>query len=439
MKAKLLPLTFSNGDEQALKAQMNALHDSLGHVADFESLSPINNFSVSDDIDAIVFPELTGEIYSSYQYLNKLNVPILVITSEYITMAMWDWEIAGYLKERGYEVFTPYSLRQAEVICKSLALKREMTRANFLVYQDTPGDGQQASIFKRFFWWEQECIDNIKEKFGVSVIKKSFKAFSEQAEAIPDDTTREEWKKWDRKVEVSEKSLLDAVRVYIQSKKEMAMHDNVVGIGSNCLNESFYSNTTPCLAWDMIFEESDVVWACEADITLMMTSYLLNGVLGKPFMMTNIYPFLMGEAACKHEKIEAFPDIPNAENHALCAHCGYFGIVANKHATRYSVKPKILDIVDDNAIALDAELPTGNALILKLGPDMSKLYVSETNLKEYMKFPGSHALNAALLELEDGHSIMNNLPSHHVVILRDTTMQEVEIISRIFGLELINI
>ena len=114
-------------------------------------------------------------------------------------------------------------------------------------------------------------------------------------------------------------------------------------------------------------------------------------------------------------------------------------IVAKKHATRWTVKPKVLDIVDDNAIALDAELEKGDSLILKLGPDMKKLYVSESNIKDYLKFPGSHARNAALLEFRDGHSIMNNLPSHHVVILKDSTMEEIEILCKIFNLELIKI
>ena len=44
-------------------------------------------------------------------------------------------------------------------------------------------------------------------------------------------------------------------------------------------------------------------------------------------MMSNLYPFLMGGAALKHEKIDKFPDVPEPENHLLMVHCGFFGVV----------------------------------------------------------------------------------------------------------------
>ena len=59
----------------------------------------------------------------------------------------------------------------------------------------------------------------------------------------------------------------------------------------NCLNESRYSDTTPCLAWNMLYEEQSMIWGCEADIVAMLTKYILNKSLDVPIMMTNIYPF----------------------------------------------------------------------------------------------------------------------------------------------------
>ena len=57
---------------------------------------------------------------------------------------------------------------------------------------------------------------------------------------------------------------------------------------------------TPCLAWNMLYEERRLIWGCEADILSMITKYILHNSLDMPIMMTNLYPFLMGQAALAH-------------------------------------------------------------------------------------------------------------------------------------------
>ena len=63
-------------------------------------------------------------------------------------------------------------------------MKRELAQTRFLVYQDNPGEGFQASIFKRFYWWEEECTQRIKERFGVEIVRKSFKELGAIAQKI---------------------------------------------------------------------------------------------------------------------------------------------------------------------------------------------------------------------------------------------------------------
>ena len=65
-------------------------------------------------------------------------------------------------------------------------------------------------------------------------------------------------------------------------------------VGINCLNESRFSDTTPCLAWSMFYEERRLIWGCEADIMSMITKYVLHNSLGMPIMMTNLYPVSHG-------------------------------------------------------------------------------------------------------------------------------------------------
>jgi hypothetical protein len=109
----------------------------------------------------------------------------------------------------------------------------------------------------------------------------------------------------------------------------------------------------------------------------LLTKYLIHRSLAVPIMMSNIYPFIMGMAALKHERIEAFPEVDRPENHALIAHCGYLGVLPESFSIEWQLRPKALAIVDDNATAIDARLPTGDLTMAKLDPTMSKLLVVE--------------------------------------------------------------
>ncbi len=61
--------------------------------------------------------------------------------------------------------------------------------------------------------------------------------------------------------------------MYLAIKEEVEKDPDIKGAGINCLNESFYSDTTPCLAWSLLYEEKGLVWACEAD-TISLNDYV---------------------------------------------------------------------------------------------------------------------------------------------------------------------
>jgi len=145
------------------------------------------------------------------------------------------------MKEEGLKRFAPYNLRLAKTICRTLALKRGIKNAKFLVFHDNPGEGIQASIFKRFYWWEDECTKLIKKKFGISIIKKSFKKLGIDAKNIPDSEAKKVLKNKDvNAVGVSGKAMKSAGKLFIALKRAIDKEDNVVGVGMNCLNESYY-------------------------------------------------------------------------------------------------------------------------------------------------------------------------------------------------------
>jgi len=367
---------------------------------------------------------------------------MIALTSRFGTVEMWDWEIVTYLREKGLNVFSPYSIELAKVVIRSIAVKKIMRDgAKFLMFQDSPGEGMQAYIFKRFFWWEQECTDRLEETFGIKLIYRSYKELNEKAAKIPDERAREVSKDWNVPVdpELADIAYLSAVKLYIAVKEVIEEIGGACGVGANCLNESFNSNTTPCLAWNEIFEKDDIIFACEGDTLTMISTFILYRSLMQPVMMTNLYPFLVGMAALAHEKIDKFPDIEDPDNHALGVHCGYFGFAPQSFCSRWIMRPKVLGIVDENAHVIDCELPKGPVTLAKIFPDLKRFSVIEAEITDYVQYPGSDCRNGALIRWKNGHDIMEHLCSHHSLIALGNQKPALTQLAKTFGFELVSL
>lgn len=434
-KARLVPVYFPNGRNKEFDNQLEALRGLLSDEA--EILDPVALGTVHPEGDAALFPQLLGDGYRMVNEFRDLALPILVLTSEFGTMSMWDWELAAFLKGQGVVAITPYTIDQARTVCRALGVRRELSHTRFLVFQDNPGEGQQASIFKRFYWWEDDCTRRILDKFGVEIVKKSFRELGERARQIPDECAAIEAKQHDIPTSgLDDRKLLGALKMYVAVRQELDNDPSVRAVGINCLNESHFSETTPCLAWNLLFEERKLIWGCEADTVSMLTKYVLYHSIKAPIMMTNMYPFLMGQAVLKHERISNFPDVPEGENCILAAHCGYLGVLPMSFSTEWTLKPKVLRIVDDNATAIDARMAPGDITLAKLGPSFENLTVAEGKLEGYAQYPGSDCRNGAVIRVGDGHRLMTSLPSHHALLMAGHHRAEIEQVGTVFGLNI---
>jgi hypothetical protein len=414
VKATITPLYFQDGRDEEFDIQLANLKRLLQDEVIFESPAPLG--SDIPDSEAVVFPQLLGQAYRQVDDFKKINLPILIITSEFGTVSMWDWEIIDYLKNKGVATIAPSNLDEAKLICRSLQVKKELTKTKFLVYQDNPGKGSQASIFKRFFWWEDECIELMEEKFGITTVKKSFKELGNNAKNISDSDARKEIDKRKMRFKrLSEKNILSTIKLYVAVERDITEDSQIKAVGINCLNESHFSDTTPCLAWDILSEL--ILWK----------------ILRKPLMMTNMYPFLMGQAALKHEKIASFPDVDgNPENHILLAHCGYMGVIPTCFATQWELKPKVLDIVDLNALAIDARMPLGKVNLVKFDATLNKLSLIEGELTKYAHFPKSHCLTGGVVKIRNGYELMDRITSHHYILLDGNQIRNIQLMAKIF-------
>ena len=145
LKASVVPLRFKEANEREqgeYNEQMERLHELYGDVAEF-----LDTVIVGDPIpecDAILFPQLIGSGYHYKEAYQAYNKPILVITSRFGTVDMWDWELISYMRSSGLNVFSPYNVELGKVIFRSLAANNHLHGAKFLMFPDDPGEGMQA-------------------------------------------------------------------------------------------------------------------------------------------------------------------------------------------------------------------------------------------------------------------------------------------------------
>ena len=436
MKAKLLPLYFREEKTDKFDKQINILKTLLANEAEF--LSPLPLGHSLPDCDAVIFPEILGEAYRNADIFKTVDKPILIITSEFASVSMWDWEISNFLKSKGVETINPYNLDQAKLFCRMLSTKRKLSQSKFLIFQDNPGDGFQPSIFKSFYWWEDECTKGIKDKFGISIERRSLKDLGQKALKYSDADAKKIWNSWDYPGSggFSETMALNGVKLYMALENEIDS-DSIIGMGTNCLNESHSCQSTPCLAWDKLLEERGILWACEGDTMSLATKVLLYSSLGKPLMMTNIYPFLMGQAALKHEKIPNFPEVDgDPDNHILLAHCGYFGLLPRSFSSEWILREPVLEIVNKNSCMFDARMKEGSVTISKLDASLLKIMSVKADLKGYVQYDEtSDCRNGGVLEVPDGKRFMDRVYSHHIILVEGDISEELRVLGKIMDIE----
>ena len=437
MKIKLLPLYFDPGRDENFQIHLDLAKDLLKEEAQF--LEAVAVGQSLPDADAVIFPQMLGEAYSLIEELKAIPLPILVITSSFGTVNMWDWELVHYLRLKGIQTICPPSLDDTRMVCRALLAKKLLASSKFVVYQDDPAGptGKQSDIFKRFYWLEKEATQKMFEKYGVRIESRSFKELGKRAAQIADPEAEAFIHSWpSRELSIDGKPLLSAVKLYLEVKKDYEKEEDILAMGINCLNESHSCDTTPCLTWNLLYQDRKLVWGCEADTMVMLTEILADKVLQVPFFMTNLYPFIMGQAALAHERIPYFPEVDEPNNHILAAHCGYFGLLPEPFSTQWNLRKRVLAMVDENATMIDARMPTGPITLVKFQPLLQKISISEAELLDYVQYEDSDCLNGGIIRVKDGQNFVDKVVSHHYVVLEGHHKASLKLMAGIFDYEL---
>jgi hypothetical protein len=436
MKIKLIPVYFDPGRDGNFDKHLSILKKLLHEDAEF--LQPQALGSELPGADAVIFPQMLGEAYHRIGELRAIPLPVMVITSEFGTVNMWDWELVHYLKLNGIRTICPPSLDDTRLVCRALKVRRALAQCKFVVYQDDPAGptGKQSDIFKRFYWLEKESSVKMLEKYGIRVEQRSFRELGKRAAGIPDIEAQQFIDTWESKHKsITGKPLRSAVKIYLELKKDYLKEDNILAMGINCLNESASCDTTPCLAWNLLYRDEGLVWGCEGDTMVMLTEILADKVLQVPFFMTNLYPFIMGQAALSHERIPHFPEVGEPANHILAAHCGYLGLLPEVFSERWNMRKRVLAMVNENAHVLDATLPAGPVTLVKFQPYLQKISLSEAELTGYVQYENSDCLNGGIIRVNDGQNFVDKVVSHHYIVMAGHHKASMKLIAGIFDYE----
>ncbi|MEI3339340.1 MAG: hypothetical protein V8R80_04795 [Eubacterium sp.] len=97
MKAILAPIRFRAINERErgeFDEQLENLRNMYGDVAEFLEPTDVGD-AIPDQADAIVFPQMIFEAFRVTDQLKAYDMPMIVLTSKFGTVEMWDWEIVS--------------------------------------------------------------------------------------------------------------------------------------------------------------------------------------------------------------------------------------------------------------------------------------------------------------------------------------------------------
>lgn len=100
---------------------------------------------------------------------------------------------------------------------------------------------------------------------------------------------------------------------------------------------------------------------------------------------------------------------------------------------KWKVMPKVLAIVNEKATMVDCELPAGDMVLAKINPSFDKITVIPGEIEKFVQFPNTDSLNATLLHYQKGEKVMEELPSHHQMIIVGKQKAKIVQVAKVFG------
>ena len=316
------------------------------------------------EADAVVFPQLLGEAYrqgEAFQALAAADPARHLRVRHAVDVGLGDRRVSA-VRGRGHDRPVQPGAdaqdrgrpgRQARAAADASSSSTRTTRAKAFKPRSSNGStGGKTSA-------PSGCSD----KFGVSIVKRSFRELGARAKAHPGPAgRRRRWRGWDVPVRRALRpARRSAAKLYLAVSDDLDADPAIRAVGINCLNESHFSDTTPCLAWNMLFQRArpDLgLRGRHAGDAHQVPAAPVARRADHDDQPVSVPAGQRGPEARTDRELSRRSSEP--ENHILVAHCGYLGVVPQPFATEWTLRKKVLAIVDENAVAIDARLPIGD-------------------------------------------------------------------------------
>jgi hypothetical protein len=100
---------------------------------------------------------------------------------------------------------------------------------------------------------------------------------------------------------------------------------------------------------------------------------------------------------------------------------------------KWKTMPKVPAIVNEKAAMAGRELPVSDMVLAKINPPFDKITVIPSEIEKFVQFPNTDSLNATLLHDQKGEKVMEELPSHHRMIIVGKQKAKIVQIAKDFG------
>jgi L-fucose isomerase len=277
-----------------------------------------------------------------------------------------------------------------------------------------------------------------RRMFGIDVDHAEQWTLIHEAEKIPASDVEllvQEWKRDFRSIDVTDDVLSRSAKLYIAGK-DLLRRNRWDFAGVKCQFELLDNYLAPCLPIAMWNDEGTVV-ACETDMNAALTMFALQRMSGEPVMFADIQYLNREEGWARFLNCgTAAPSLAGGAAHVALKNCpevqGTYDEETGKHLCKGGACPHFV-------------LPPGPVTLARLGRIAGRYVL---HLTSGASFAHPHDESSMLgiggvwpfayvqIEQEMEHFV-NNLRAHHMCIAFGDWVAELEILARLWGVEVL--
>jgi hypothetical protein len=254
--------------------------DNLSNVIPFVEVLPALKIS-PDGKEIREIPEYESDVLvisggqeDFIHIIRQYGIPIL---------PFWDnwgyiWNIR-YLPGRDSFTYTPFGAEEIKQVLRVLHALKFINSLKIIYFGDMPSHTVSESNYD---------FNGLQRRLGVSFVKKELDDYVRAVGEVSDDDSQvvaDKWKKYEIPDNREDKFNFFA-KIYVALKK-LLIEEGAFGLTVDCaaLPNADY---VPCFSVSSLIDEG-YVWACEGDVSALLSMAFLMGISNQPALMGNIF------------------------------------------------------------------------------------------------------------------------------------------------------